>query len=632
MSQGTSKTKSSSTKRSNPNLKVNVAQTSVTYRVSQVATHHEHSLVDRGANGGIAGENVRIIAKSDRAVNVTGLGDHQVTDLHIVSAGGVVPTQRGEVIVILHQYAYMPTQKTIHSSTQLEHFKNAVDDRSTKVQGATQSITTVEGYVIPLRFRNGLPYMPIRPYSDQEWNDLPHVVLTSDEEWDPKVMDEDRDEDEWLANQPENPTGFEFRPFNHVGDYIIHVGETGKDIVPLPRNWSLNMSKWLEPSEVTEYLQVQIHEIWPKPKRYKRFQPYFLFSDPAVIRKTFEHTTQYARAGIIQGRITDTHRAPFPALNVHRRNEPVATDTVYADTPSFDGGYTIAQFFVGCHTNFCYVHGMTTDSQFVSTLMEEISKRGAMDQLISDRAQVEISKKALDILRHLCIDDWQSEPHYQHQNYAERRYREVKHKTNRVLNETGAPDRAWLHCMRYVCFILNRMSLQSLGWKTPFEKLSGQTPDISMIYRFHFWERVYFANRDSRRGKNFPSQSDEKSGRFLGFSEDVGHQMTYLVLDDETKRVIHRSRIRSATRGENRRLLMPPGESDNDDSESDSGSSSDEDSDEEEDDSGDSGDPRETTTGNPTPAPDPTPDPDPPNQDSSEDDDSTSDEKVFQNW
>ena len=313
-------------------MKVNVAQTSVTYRVSQVATHHEHSLVDRGANGGIAGENVRIIAKSDRAVNVTGLGDHQVTDLHILSAGGVVPTQRGEVIVILHQYAYMPTQKTIHSSTQLEHFKNAVDDRSTKVQGATQSITTVEGYVIPLRFRNGLPYMPIRPYSDQEWNDLPHIVLTSDEEWDPKVMDEDRDEDEWLANQPENPTGFEFRPFNHVGDYIVNHGETLNNVLPLHRDWSLNMSEWLDADEIGDYLKVQIHELWPKPKRYRKFTPYFLFSNPDVIRKTFENTTQFARSGIIQGRITDTHRAPFPALNVHRRNEPVATDTVYADT------------------------------------------------------------------------------------------------------------------------------------------------------------------------------------------------------------------------------------------------------------------------------------------------------------
>src|SRR6056300_1089543 len=26
-------------------------------------------------------------------------------------------------------------------------------------------------------------------------------------------------------------------------------------------------------------------------------------------------------------------RSPFPALNVNRRSEPVATDTVYADTP-----------------------------------------------------------------------------------------------------------------------------------------------------------------------------------------------------------------------------------------------------------------------------------------------------------
>ena len=43
---------------------------------------------------------------------------------------------------------------------------------------------------------------------------------------------------------------------------------------------------------------------------------------------------------------------------------------------------------------------MKTEKQFVSnTLQDNIRKRGAKDKLISDRAQVAIGKKTLDILR-----------------------------------------------------------------------------------------------------------------------------------------------------------------------------------------------------------------------------------------
>jgi len=78
------------------------------------------SLVDRGANGGIAGDDVRIIEKSDWTVDVRGIDNHQIVDIPIVTAGGVVKTQHGPAIVILHQYAYTGQGKTIHSSAQLE--------------------------------------------------------------------------------------------------------------------------------------------------------------------------------------------------------------------------------------------------------------------------------------------------------------------------------------------------------------------------------------------------------------------------------------------------------------------------------------------------------------------------------
>ena len=62
-----------------------------------------------------------------------------------------------------------------------------------------------------------------------------------------------------------------------------------------------------------------------------------------------------------------------------------------------------------------------------------------MDRLISDRAQVEVSNKVLDLLRNYVIGDWQSKPHFQHQNPAERRFQDIKRTTNILLDRTGAP-------------------------------------------------------------------------------------------------------------------------------------------------------------------------------------------------
>ena len=50
-------------------------------------------------------------------------------------------------------------------------------------------IHTIHGYAIPLDVRNGLPYMQLHPYTDTEWEEIPHVVLTGDISWYPAVYD-----------------------------------------------------------------------------------------------------------------------------------------------------------------------------------------------------------------------------------------------------------------------------------------------------------------------------------------------------------------------------------------------------------------------------------------------------------
>ncbi len=87
---------------------------------------------------------------------------------------------------------------SIHSPAQLEWFKNNVNDKSIKV-GGLQCITTLEDYVIPLNIVQGLPQMTIHPFSDQEWEDLPHVILTSELDWDPGQLDVAlEDDDQWF--------------------------------------------------------------------------------------------------------------------------------------------------------------------------------------------------------------------------------------------------------------------------------------------------------------------------------------------------------------------------------------------------------------------------------------------------
>jgi hypothetical protein len=91
-------------------------------------------------------------------------------------------------------------------------------------------------------------------------------------------------------------------------------------------------------------------------------------------------------------------RSRFPACNVRRRNEPVATDTVFSDTPAVDCGVTTAQIFVGRESLVADVYGLKTDKGFVNTLEDKIRKRGAMDNLISDCANAEMSERVKQIL------------------------------------------------------------------------------------------------------------------------------------------------------------------------------------------------------------------------------------------
>ena len=148
-----------------------------------------HHLIDRGANGGLAGADMRVIHTTPRKINIVGIDDHELTGLNVVTAADLLDTQKGSIIGVFHEYAHLGKGRSIHAAGQMEWFNCQVDDRSTLV-GGTQSIKTSEGYVIPLSIESGLVYMhSMRIPTDHDLQNYPHVFFTSPDIWDTSELD-----------------------------------------------------------------------------------------------------------------------------------------------------------------------------------------------------------------------------------------------------------------------------------------------------------------------------------------------------------------------------------------------------------------------------------------------------------
>jgi len=107
------------------------------------------TLVDQGANGGIPGNDAKVIFKRNKTVDVTGIDNHELNALPMVDATAKTIADKGPVILILRNYAYHGLNPTLHSAGQIKWYQNKAYDTSMKV-GGRQVIKTVDGYYIPI--------------------------------------------------------------------------------------------------------------------------------------------------------------------------------------------------------------------------------------------------------------------------------------------------------------------------------------------------------------------------------------------------------------------------------------------------------------------------------------------------
>ena len=191
----------------------------ITFHVAQANQAVHESFVDRGANGCLAGSDVRVLNTSSRHCTVTSIDNHEIPGLDIVHCAVLVNTNHGIVNLIMNEYAYYGKGHSIHSSGQIEWYTNTVDDKSGQL-GGQQKIVTIYGYSMPLVCKSGLMYLKFQGIpTDKNFQTYPSVHLTIPKEWVPSVLDyvypeKNRDSD-WTNDPTEI---FQFDP--EFDDYV----------------------------------------------------------------------------------------------------------------------------------------------------------------------------------------------------------------------------------------------------------------------------------------------------------------------------------------------------------------------------------------------------------------------------
>jgi hypothetical protein len=106
-----------------------------------------------------------------------------------------------------------------------------------------------------------------------------------------------------------------------------------------------------------------------------------------------------------------------------------------------------------------------------------------------------------------------------HNPYVERKHRAIKEVAHAMRVQAGLPMEFWQEAVRYAVYLQNRTPHKALGWRTPFEVLTGKKPTNKYVKTFGCAVYAY----DPKAKKN--SIKGEK-GIYLGPDPNVsGHRI-----------------------------------------------------------------------------------------------------------
>jgi hypothetical protein len=210
-------------------------------------------------------------------------------------------------------------------------------------------------------------------------------------------------------------------------------------------------------------------------------------------KHTLAATTQVINSVEEETRATPRRhlKSRLPALRPKWLNERFHSDTFFASEHSAQGNNSCAQIFVEEQSGYTVVIPLKSKGQAHVALQGFIQYVGAPQSVIVDGAPEENKGEWLNTCRTFCIPLHNTEPGYQNQNWAERRIGDIKHRTILLMSLHNTPERYWDYATEYAAELINHTAVERLKWRTPYEMIHGDTPDVS-VFRFIFYEPIYY--------------------------------------------------------------------------------------------------------------------------------------------
>ena len=250
----------------------------------------------------------------------------------------------------------------------------------------------------------------------------------------------------------------------------------------------------------------------------------------SIVKATLDNTTHYIKTMDMETReyMRDYRKSRSSPLRPIRIDDTLFTDTFYATLKSIRG-HTCFQQFALKKCLFSVATPMKTESNAYDVYTDFIISVGAPNICVSDEARVYTSKRWKSINRKYCISCRYVVPYHQSSNFAELIGGKMKYALAKLFHQTQhAPYKYWCYGLEFVSFVQTHLSRVKLGGQTPYARLKGVTPDIS-IFRFPWFAAVWFYAPTL----DFPVDR-MKPGFFIGIADTVGDGFSYLIIPGQS--------------------------------------------------------------------------------------------------
>jgi len=497
---------------------------------SDTLLKHSKAELDSHADTTVAGSTYRVLEYTEKSCDIHPFSDDyepmkQVPIAKVATAYDD-PSTGETYILIFGQALYMgqSLDHTLICPNQARANGVVVDDVPRHLSYDGKSSHSIyfpsENVRIPLSLKGVISYILTRYPSQRKVNNCQWLIVTSDNDWEPY--------DESFQEKEDQLT-----PSVHLRVSDICTISTLKNH-DLPTDIYQGCSIISTVSSSVRHLTVTDKMIAST-----------FYCSPNIATKTRQVTTQRGLRSMTD-HLCWRYRTKHDALRYNQlggRHGRFYSDTLFASEKSLHGN-TVAQIFAN-DIGYTYLMPMKSKSEAPYALKEFIQDVGIPSQLHTDDAKELTIGRWKEICQTHGIKQTQTEPHSQFQNRAEINIREVKKLSRRLMHSTNSPKRLWDLCAKHVAELrcLTAQPLYSLHGRTPFEMVTGNTPDISEYISFQWYQPVWFFDNTS-----FPEPT-KHIARWIGVAHNIGQAMCFWVLPSSGI-PIARSTVQSITEAE----------------------------------------------------------------------------------